>query len=238
MNAIQYAPYCGDAPTPAELLTSWNFDPVLIMALLLAAALSIRLETRERIYWLAGIATLVVAFVSPLCALTSALFSARSVHHIVIVGLAAPLFAMALPRSSPGAFIAPLLASSVVLWIWHWPVAYSAALESYLFYWSLQIALLATFIWFWRAVLSPASHAGPALVALCASAGQMGLLAGILTLAPRPLYDAHLFAPLAFGFDALRDQQLAGLVMWVPAFFIYAGFAIATGRRLELGAHA
>lgn len=179
---------------------------------------------------------LAVAFVSPLCALTSALFSARSVHHLVVAAVAAPLLAIATPRIVAGGVLAPLVASSAVLWIWHWPAAYAAALESQLVYWSLQLALLGGFVWFWRAALSPVSNAGAALVAIGASAGQMGLLAAILTLAPRPLYDAHLFAPLAFGLDALRDQQLAGLLMWVPAFFAYAVFAIIAGRRLDLGA--
>lgn len=238
IGAWQDIPYCGAAPLPARLWSSWNFDPALIAALCALSLYALRLGSRQRVIWIVGVGALAVAFVSPLCALTSALFSARSVHHILLAAVAAPLLAMASLRSSSGGVVAPLVTSSLVLWVWHWPSAYAAALANNTVYWTLQLALLASFFWFWRSALAHLAKPGSALIAIGASAGQMGLLAAVLTLAPRPLYEAHAIAPLAYGLDALRDQQLAGLLMWVPAFFIYTALAIKAGRQIDIGAHA
>ncbi len=50
---------------------------------------------------------------------------------------------------------------------------------------------------------------------------QNGLLGAILTLASRPVYSAHLQTTAAWGLTPLEDQQIAGLLMWIPAGFIY-----------------
>jgi putative membrane protein len=47
----------------------------------------------------------------------------------------------------------------------------------------------------------------------------------LLTLAPSPLYDAHVAAAAARGSDALADQQLAGVLMWVPGGLVYVAAA-------------
>src|SRR3546814_2499798 len=91
--------YCGAAPAPAELLARWNVDPVLL-ATLVAAALAgghaLRSYPARRRSFLAAIALLAVLFISPFCALTSALFSARVVHHVLLPACAAPLLAAAI----------------------------------------------------------------------------------------------------------------------------------------------
>ncbi len=91
--------YCGEAPIPAELAGRWNGDPVLMIVLATCALLFYfgqRAKTRpagERYSFAAGLIVLLVAFVSPLCAWSSALFSIRVVHHLLLVGVAAPLLA-------------------------------------------------------------------------------------------------------------------------------------------------
>ncbi|MDP2780641.1 cytochrome c oxidase assembly protein, partial [Devosia sp.] len=54
-------------------------------------------------------------------------------------------------------------------------------------------------------------------VTALASATQMGLLGALLVFAPQPLYLPHLATTLAFGVSPVDDQQLGGLIMWVPA---------------------
>ncbi|WP_439574827.1 cytochrome c oxidase assembly protein [Phreatobacter sp.] len=229
-------PYCGPAPSPAELWSAWNLDPLLIAAFAVAlCGLPLLGGARERGCFLAGLGLLAVALMSPLCALTVALFSARSFHHLVVAAMAAPLIALALPAARRSGPLLPLVASSLVLWLWHWPAIYAAAFSSHVIYWALQIGLLAGFVWFWRAVLSPNTPPFAALLALGAGAAQMGLLAALLTLAPRPLYAVHGLGPLAWGLDPLTDQQLGGLLMWVPAFFVYGGLAMAAARRQAAG---
>lgn len=236
MASGQSAPYCGTAPTPSDLAASWNLDPVLLLVLLAGFSAAIGLRGRRRQAWLAGMAVLAIIFVSPLCALASALFAARGVHHLAIAAVAAPLIAFALPAPRRQGAMPALAVSTLALWLWHWPAAYAAAYGSHLVYWALQIALLGSFVWFWREVNSPRNSPVTVLMMIGAGAGQMGLLGALLTLAPRPLYDVHGLASLAFGLDPLSDQQLAGLLMWVPAFFVYGAYAIVTARRVDRAA--
>jgi len=214
-------PYCGGAPLPAELLTRWNFDPVLI-ALLAAAFLLCRRAGGRVGPLVAGFAALAILFVSPLCALASALFSARTVHHVLLIALAAPLIAIALPRLGQGrrgALAAWTLAHAAILWAWHAPAAYAFALASYGGYALMQLTLLGSAIGFWRAVIaSPGPAAGTALLATMM---QMGLLGALLTFAGTAIYRWHWITTQAWSLSPLEDQQLAGLVMWVPGAGAY-----------------
>ncbi|MCW2400831.1 putative membrane protein [Sphingobium sp. B10D7B] len=179
----------------------------------------------------AGCGIMLVAFVSPLCALASALFSARTVHHILLVVCAAPVFALLLPRGRSGSAALPFAVSTGTLWLWHIPAFYTAALNHHALYWLMQISLLGTAIWFWRAILSARAAWPAAMVTLAAGVGQMGLLGALITFAPGVLYPHHRIAPLAYGIDPLHDQQLAGLIMWVPAMLPYAVIAGLIARR-------
>lgn len=226
-------PYCGWPPAPDAIATSWNADPLLLATLVAAALLGLRLERAGRPLWWSGVAVLALVFLSPLCALASALFAARGLHHLLIAAVAAPLLAIALPRPQSSSITPALAASSLALWLWHWPALYEAAYHDHLVYWLLQILLLSSFVWFWRAVLSPGAPPLTAVLAIGAGAGQMGLLGALLTLAPRPLYAVHGPSALLWGLDPLQDQQIAGLLMWVPAFFVYGAFALQAGRRID-----
>lgn len=218
--------YCGPPPQPGELWASWNFDPLLIAALVLLAVFL----RRERA-GLAAVGVLAFAFVSPLCALSSALFSARVAHHVLLVAVAAPLLAAALPKSK-GIHGAPAFAiSTAILWIWHIPPAYDLALNHVGVYWIMQISLLASATWFWQEVLTVERSPVEALALIVAGFAQMGMLGAIITFAPNPLYAAHLVAPYEWGLSPLSDQQLGGLLMWVPAGLPYAVAAAFIGRR-------
>lgn len=219
--------YCGPAPFPAEIWSRWNLDPVLLAALALLALCLARSGAGRT-----AVLVLLVAFVSPLCALSSALFAARVVHHVLLVAVAAPLLARALPArraggTLPGAFVL----STAVLWAWHLPAAYDLALSNHAAYWLMQITLIASATWFWRAVFAPGRAVVDSLVAVVAGFTQMGMLGAILTFAPRPLYSAHFAAPFEWGLTPLADQQLGGLLMWVPAGVPYAAAAATVARR-------
>ncbi|HEV7252690.1 MAG TPA: cytochrome c oxidase assembly protein [Mesorhizobium sp.] len=218
--------YCGSAPGPAEIWLRWNLDPILLLGLgLLALALG-----RSRTGAVA-LMVLVVAFVSPLCALSTALFSARVVHHVLLVAVAAPLIAMAVPARRPGTVALPFLISTVVLWAWHLPRAYDLALSNIGAYWVMQVSLLASATAFWRAVLDPNRVPGHALLFILGAYMQMAALGALLTFAPTPLYAIHAIAPLAWGFTPLGDQQLGGLIMWVPAGLPFMAWGALVARR-------
>jgi putative membrane protein len=222
--------YCGPAPVPDDLLWRWNLDPVLLAALAL-----LTWTLRRSRPGLLATAALVVAFVSPLCALSAALFSARVVHHILLVAVAAPLLAMAWPpRRAPSPALA-VLVSTAVLWAWHWPPAYDLALSNIAAYWAMQASLLGSALIFWRALLAPTQPAGQALLFVLGAYMQMALLGALLTFAPASLYLIHATAPLDWGFSPLRDQQLGGLLMWVPAGLPYVTLGAMIARRAWRG---
>lgn len=224
-----WTPYCGPAPTPGEW--RWNFDPAILFIL---AAMTVLIVWRRpepaRLWGLASMAVLATIFVSPLCAVSSALFSARTVHHVLLVATAAPLLAWTFPVAR--GFGRPTLSTAVqavILWAWHAPAAYEAALSNDLVYWLMQASLLASAIWFWTGVrrASAPSAVGHLLVAMVA----MGLLGALLTFANQPLYAPHLLTTSAWSLTPLEDQQAAGLIMWAPAAAIYLAAAlIIVGR--------
>lgn len=231
-NAV-WLPYCGAAPVPAELLARWNFDPLVIAALLAGVMVSFksgRFESGARPYFVGAIALLGLLFLSPFCALTSALFSARAVHHLALVAVVAPLLSAALPaKPVPGGLVLWTGIHSVTFWIWHAPPVYEAALSNEAVYWLMQASLLLTALAMWRAVRTASFPAG--IAALLATMVQMGLLGALLTFTGTPLYAPHFLGPLAWGLVPLEDQQLAGLIMWAPGAGIYLAAALALASR-------
>ncbi|KQU06113.1 hypothetical protein ASG68_25655 [Rhizobium sp. Leaf453] len=209
---------------PADLLSRWNFEPwalVILGALALCAG-------RNR-PGAAAVIVLAFAFLSPLCALSSALFSARVVHHVLLVAVAAPLFALSRPARVTTGVGLPFLQATVALWLWHAPVAYDAALGNMVVFWAMQATLFGSAVLFWRAVFSQPGGSGAGWVFLAYLA--MGLLGAILTLAPNAVYATHATAPLLWGLSALSDQQLGGLVMWMPAGLPFAVWGGMLARR-------
>ncbi len=221
--------YCGPAPVPTEIWIAWNGDPVLIGALCGSALLAWMRGGKQRNALLAAIAVLAILFVSPLCAMTTALFSVRAAHHLVVIAVAAPLIASAVPDRWRTALAPTFIAATVTLWAWHVPAFYTAALTETWLYWLMQLTLLGTATLFWRALFT--APAPQALVAIAATIGQMGLLGALLTFAPEPMYLHHMVAPVAWGLTPLADQQLAGLIMWVPGNIPYAILAWIIARR-------
>ncbi|WP_422016248.1 cytochrome c oxidase assembly protein [Reyranella sp.] len=220
--------YCGAPPLPYDWFERWNFDPALLVALTAAAAVAMR--SRHPRLGLATVGVLAVAFVSPLCALTVALFSARAVHHVLLVAVAAPLAALALPSRGSHYLGLAFVASTATLWAWHLPALYDRALGDTAIYWLMQLSLLGSAIWFWRSLFaSPPVTAS--MVAIFAMA-QMGMLGALLTFSRVPLYASHAASTLPWGLEQVADQQLAGLVMWVPGVIPYALATALIARRV------
>ena len=216
--------YCGPAPAPADLLARWNFDPWALAVLVVLALCAGRTRPGA-----AGIIVLAFAFLSPLCALSSALFAARVVHHVLLVAVAAPLFALSRPARAPMTVGLPFLLATAALWLWHAPVAYDAALANMAIYWVMQASLFGSAWLFWRAAFSLPGGVGIVWVFFAYLA--MGLLGAILTLAPGAVYATHAVAPFMWGMTPLSDQQLGGLVMWMPAGLPFAVWGGMLARR-------
>lgn len=236
---IAQLPYCGRPPLPGALLTRFNFDPALLAGLLLLALLLLAASGRRaRSYAAWGWCIAAMAWVSPLCALSVALFSARIAQHMLLLLGAAPLIGMALPAgdeanarfrlwSACGAFF-------VALWFWHMPRPYDSTFASSVIYWVMHLTLFGSAIWLWREVLqSGHRHALDVFSAGAFTSMHMGLLGAVLTMAGRPLFFWHLTTTQPWGLTPLEDQQLGGVLMWVPGIGLFLWAALRTLERLR-----
>jgi putative membrane protein len=228
-------PYCGPPPLPGEALLRWNFDPWLIGVWGMLAGLALwmarheRLSARRRGAFAAGWGLALAAWISPLCALGVALFSARVGQHMLLALVAAPLVAWSWPaRARSGAVPSALwawLAFTAASWLWHAPGPYRATFESDALYWAMHATLFLSALAVWRLLLADAHRFALAPALALGSCFQMSALGALLTFAPTPLFTPHLHTTAAFGLSPLEDQQLGGLLLWVPGCiaFVVAG---------------
>ncbi len=243
-----YVPYCGLPPVPGALV--WNLDPVLILGLVVACGVHLAWLYRHSAgrgrlgAASAGWVIVALALISPLCNLSVALFSARVAQHMIILLIGAPLIAWGSGHVADSdhplgsSVVGPVLAFAAAIWLWHLPGPYDATLRSDVVYWTMHLTLFGAAVWLWDVLLNDISgRIGVSLIATFLTALQMSILGAILTLAPHPLFAVHFDTTAAWGFMPLEDQQLGGLIMWVPAgvlltFYALAGFGLQL-RRLE-----
>jgi putative membrane protein len=217
-------------------------------------------SVRQASAFATGWLTLVLALVTPLDPLGSVLFSAHMVQHELLMLVAAPLLVVGRPlalwvwalpqpwRRMIGSFfhhpawrlpwlivtgpLAAWLLHALALWLWHIPALFDAALNDPTVHAWQHATFLLTALLFWWSVLGAVTRKeqGLALISLFTTMVHTGALGALLTLARTPWY-AHYFGTAStFHIDALEDQQLGGLIMWVPAGAIYilCGLVIAS----------
>jgi putative membrane protein len=230
---LSYVPYCGTPPDPSQLFSRWNLDPVLIAFLLFLAWLHLsRAPKASRPFAAAGWAVASFAFLSPLCALSVSLFAARVGQHMILTLIAAPLIAVALPPTRRTNLINAALFFAA-LWLWHMPAPYEATFRSTAVYWAMHVTLFGSAILLWRDLVGHVGdHTLDALAAGTFTSVQMGLLGALLTFASRPLFTPHLLTSETWGLSPLTDQQLGGLLMWVPGGLLFVWVAVHSMRRL------
>lgn len=172
---------------------------------------------------------------------------------LLVAGRALPTFVWALPapaRRAAGRFTnrstvratwefitSPLVAwwlHAAALWLWHVPTFFNAALASTVLHDLQHLSFLVTALLFWHALLRHGGHArqGIAVVYLFTTTVHTGVLGALLTFAREPLYgglDRGL--SIYWGLTSLEDQQLGGLIMWVPGAMVYVAVALAIMAR-------
>jgi putative membrane protein len=195
------------------------------------------------------------------------LFSAHMVQHIILTYIAPPLWLLGLPvwlvnRLAAGRSAQRILAALTqpvtaflifngVMWAWHIPSAYDAALENQ----GLHIVehlmfMAAAVIGWWPIVgkLPPTQQALslPGRVAyLFGSVLSCTALAALITFSPGRLYPFYGDAPLLWGLTPMLDQQIGGLAMWLPTdiifvtclAFVFNRWLSAPPDRSEVGLH-
>ncbi len=121
----------------------------------------------------------------------------------------------------------------MALWLWHIPTLFVAALNDLSIHAWQHISFLVTALLFWWSVLGAATRKeqGIALASLFTTMVHTGALGALLTLACAPWYGHYLNTTSLFGLSALEDQQLRGLIMWVPAGEVYIVCGLAMAKR-------
>ena len=234
---------------------------LLALALWAAGALRMRgtrdaTPRAAALAFLGGWALLALALVTPIHPLGQALFSAHMVQHELLMLGAAPLLVLARPtvaflRAVPPSaarslvrvgerfrfLVDPLaawLVHAIVLWAWHAPGLFERALHEEPVHALQHVSFLAAALLFWEAVLHGERHGqgvGVALGSLFTTALHTTLLGVLLTFARAPWYPSYAATAPAWGMSALDDQQLGGLVMWIPGGLVYTAAGLVLLRR-------
>lgn len=202
-----------------------------------------------------GVSLLVLALISPLDALGGSLFSAHMTQHQLLMVAAPPLLLLGAPsvgvlwglphtvRRTVGLALArvgrsrawralthPLVAWSLhalAIWAWHVPSLYERTLWSDATHAAQHLSFTGSALLFWWTVLRPRQGGeGVAVLALLATAVHSSILAALLTFSARPWYLAYGGRTHAWGLSLLEDQQLGGLIMWVPSGAVYTAVAL------------
>ncbi len=229
-----------------------------------------RLADGRRLLWFfAGWMVLGLALLSPVDPASDQLAWVHMVQHMLLMNVAAPLLVLAAPhyvmlwawplgarrlyarcRRWVLAAIPPGLACSsavvcwwlyaVVLWSWHLPGAYEAALRHTPIHDLEHLSFFLVAYLFWQVLLDPASSRRltglAAVIYLFTTTIHATVLGVFLTIAPTPWYPTYHGWSGLWGLSLLEDQQLAGLIMWMPAclpFVVAALIILARGLQLD-----
>ncbi len=229
--------------------TDWNADPTVLAGLLLAAVVYARIirrfppRGRQVYYFWAGLLVAALALLSPLDEGASYLFTLHMAQHMLLLLVAPPLMALAIPPALLGwvsrrpalrrvfrLLWSPIPAFGLfngTLLLWHIPAAYDATLRSPWVHAAEHATFVAAGLVFWGVIVSPA----PVFVraplglrlALLVGADIVNFVLGFaLTFAGRPLYLAYTTVPRLWGLGPLEDLKLGGALMWVMGQMMYA----------------
>lgn len=211
--------------------------------------------------FLGGWLALVAALCSPLDTWSDVLFSAHMLQHETLMIVAAPLLVIgrplpfwlwAFPHASRTRVASlfrllawrrlwawltrPYVAWSLhvfILWGWHMPRYFEAALKNEGIHACQHISFFLSSVLLWWTIIgdSGRGHRGQAMLSLFTTMIHTGALGALLTLAPTVWYPAYIEPCKTLGIDPLQDQQLGGLVMWIPAGLVYVAGALLIAAR-------
>jgi putative membrane protein len=236
--------------------TAWTWNSI-VLTLVILSCVGYWLVVGRRgrpLYFACAIVVILLALVSPLSTLASGyVFSAHMVQHILLVLIAPALLLLSLPRSfslsSPlGRLNYPLVgwaAGVGAMWLWHSPALCNSAATSRTVSAIQTTSLLLMGSLFWWQVIAPREEqrlSPPAaivyLFTACIACSVLGI---ILTFSPvsicpvyqQPVDRLGILSTIRgdWGLTSDRDQQIGGLLMWVPMCAIYAAAILGQMAR-------
>ena len=234
---------------------SWNPEAILFGAAALAGYIGAFGVERRIGYFASALGIFLLALMSPVNTLADGyLFSAHMVQHILLLLVVPALLLMSLPRSlslvqRPWILAHPLVgwaAGVGAMWIWHAPALCNAAVSSRPVYALQTFSLMLLGSVFWRQVLAPREDerlSAPAAVlylfSACVTCSVLGIILTFSPVTVCSIYSAQEIDRLGmlhtirtgWGFTPERDQQIGGLLMWVPMCLIYLSAIFAQLAR-------
>jgi putative membrane protein len=235
-------------------ITAWTWNStVLSLVILCSVGYWLAFGRRGRpLYFAGAIGVFLLALISPLSALASGyVFSAHMAQHILLVLIVPAFLLLSLPRSFSLPF--PLTCHPLIgwiagvgaMWLWHAPTFCNAAVTSRSVSAIQTTSLLLMGSLFWWQVLAPREdqRLSPpaAIVYLFTACSACSVLGIILTFAPvsicpvyqHPVDRLGILSTIrsGWGLTSDRDQQIGGLLMWVPMCAIYAAAILAQMAR-------
>ena len=144
------------------------------------------------------------------------------------------------------AFTIPLVAwfvHAVALWIWHIPILFEAVLHYESVHTAQHLSFFISALLFWWALIHGPQGAmgyGAAVLYLFTTSIHSGVLGALITIAGTVWYPSYVGLTSSWGLTPLEDQQLGGLIMWIPAGLVYviAGLALFAGWLREADVRA
>jgi putative membrane protein len=144
-------------------------------------------------------------------------------------------------QSAWSALTNPLVAwavHAVALWVWHVPALFDATIGSELVHTLQHLSFFLSALLFWWAIVNGRQGLmgyGAATLYLFTTSLHSGLLGALITFATNVWYPAYLTTTETWGLTPLEDQQLGGLIMWIPAGLVYivAGLMLFAGWLRE-----
>jgi len=119
---------------------------------------------------------------------------------------------------------------AVAIWLWHVPTLFQATLDSDLIHTAQHLSFLGSALLFWWSLLRVREGRlgrPAAILYLFTTAVHTSLLGVLLTFSDRVWYPVYQSSTAPWGLTPLEDQQLAGLIMWIPAGVAYLVAALA-----------
>lgn len=134
-------------------------------------------------------------------------------------------------RRTARAMLRPLpvwVINVVILWFWHLPAAYDLAVRNETIHGFEHASFVVTSFFFWWLLFRHTGRRmdrGAGILYLFSAGLQCSALGALLTLSGGAWYAVHAHTTQAYGLTPVQDQQLAGLIMWIPAGLVYLGAA-------------
>jgi putative membrane protein len=207
-------------------------------------------------FW-AGWIFLVLSLISPLHPLGEALFSAHMAQHEILMLISAPLLVLSRPlvpllwglpigwrrglgqwsklAAVHGVWFWLTRASiawwvhAAALWVWHAPQLFQATLRNEWVHAAQHLSFFGSALLFWWSLFYSSNRAsyGASFLYIFTTAVHTSILGSLLTFSGQAWYPAYGGFTTVWGLTPLEDQQLGGLIMWIPAGLVYLGAGLA-----------